>query len=308
MEKAYFQLCYGSNGPEEEPAKQPFINSTTAPPALDNCFREQVNHRPQARQMPAKTRASDTASEDEWGWGWISKMRELWEDCISVTVHLRDAARCDQYTTPGMYVKMRPFGSDQQLFLAMVNSPHQHRQDGHLEFIVKKSPSSAWLWNARIGHEVQLTQALGKGFQTTHLQKNVDTIMLLAAGTGIAPINAVIDEYAYRWKAQGKTLRLYFGCEGMEEFQLLDQADNWRKAGVVVTPCVSKRCEANKAAGWEGFVCGHVQNAAAKHAREGLVNGPRTAVLMCGPKSMMDSARRELRELGVPADHFLTNY
>eukprot|EP00961_Rhodomonas_salina_P125504 1690627-Rhodomonas_salina.1 len=214
MEKAYFQLCYGSNGPEEEPAKQPFINSTTAPPALDNCFREQVNHRPQARQMPAKTRASDTASEDEWGWGWISKMRELWEDCISVTVHLRDAARCDQYTTPGMYVKMRPFGSDQQLFLAMVNSPHQHRQDGHLEFIVKKSPSSgdlhvsvygrgvessiltvflvplAWLWNARIGHEVQLTQALGKGFQTTHLQKNVDTIMLLAAGTGIAPINA----------------------------------------------------------------------------------------------------------------------
>jgi len=198
---------------------------------------------------------------------------------------------------------MRPFGSDHPLYLAMSNSPHAHRQDGRLEFLVKKSPSSEWLWKARAGQDVQLTSALGKGFQFKELEDKANSILLLATGTGIAPINAAIDEFAYRWRAQGKTIRLYVGAESVEELPLKDHIRAWRSAGVSVTPCLSRSVD-----GLDGVYFGHVQNAAAKDFAQGVTKAERSVVLMCGAKRMLEDARKELGELGVPTVNFVTNF
>jgi ferredoxin-NADP reductase len=112
------------------------------------------------------------------------------------------------------------------------------------------------------------------------------TTLFLAAGTGIAPIRSMI-----HWLVRtddSRAICLIFGARDKESLffqaEFLDMAKrlpNFRYVPVLSRPHP----------GWSGS-CGYVQ-----HHLEGVSRGAAGAYL-CGPPSMVESARRSLGALG----------
>lgn len=204
------------------------------------------------------------------------------------------------FAKAGQFVQAKPSADAKPSFYAISSPPGS---EGPLEFLIKEAENNAWLTGANSGDAVQLSPAMGRGFDTaceSWTSADVSQVGLFATGSGVAPIRAAIESGALA----GKVCRLYFGARTQEAMAYADRFDDWKKLGVEVVPVISKGSD-----NWAGRR-GYVQQALKEDEErgEGFVLPARHGALLCGQKEMVQAVRSVYAELGVPEDRTLLNF
>jgi len=204
------------------------------------------------------------------------------------------------FAKAGQFVQAKPSAEAKASFYAISSPPGS---EGPLEFLIKEAENNAWITGASSGDAVQLSPAMGRGFDIaceSWTAADVNQVGLFATGSGVAPIRAAIESGALA----GKVCRLYFGARTREGMAYMDRFDDWKQRGVEVVPVISKGSD-----DWTGRR-GYVQQVLKEDEErgEGFVLPSRHGALLCGQKEMVQAVREVYAELGVPEDRTLLNF
>jgi len=175
---------------------------------------------------------------------------------------------------------------------SIANAP---RADGALELIVKRYPggllSRYWFEEAAVGDLLRLEGPLGTFFLR---DQPVDHLVLLATGTGIAPVKAILEQLSPQGGPKPARISVYWGNRDPAEF------------------CVDLGCTAldfsthlllSRRNMGTGHREGYVQHAVLDDA----VDLTGAAVYACGSNAMIASARTLLTEAGLPQRRFFSD-
>lgn len=172
-------------------------------------------------------------------------------------------------------------------------------EDGEVSFFVRRVPGGVFstLIDEQdvTGQEVVVDGPAGDFW----LRPSDAPLLLVAGGSGLAPVLALLQEAAAAGVSRSTTL--LFGAREEKDLYALDQIDEirrrWRGAFRFV-PVLSD------------IPAGTAPGADAWAGRTGLVTGQIAALLedgahayLCGPPAMIDSAVAELRQRGVAPEH-----
>jgi NAD(P)H-flavin reductase len=179
----------------------------------------------------------------------------------------------------GQYLKvLLPDG--QRRSFSMANPPHQN--DGaelHIR-LLDGGAFSQWLTqDIKLGDELSVDLPYGD----FHLREESDApIVMLASGTGFAPIKSMVED----WLRKGKQrdISLYWGARTEKDLYLLDHARDWSKQeSLRFVPVLSEPDD-----GWTGRI-GLVHQAVMKDH----VSLSGHQVYACGAPAMVSAARNE---------------
>lgn len=135
----------------------------------------------------------------------------------------------------------------------------------------------------------------GKGYPLERAE-DADLVLLVCAGSGIAPIRAVIESGALK----GKRVKLLYGSKAKEQTAYSELIQRWEAQGVAVTQVFSGETKA------------YVQNVVASELDRGsLLEGvqpSKIAALLCGHKDLCSSVTEKLIEKGVSKEAILLNF
>jgi toluene monooxygenase electron transfer component len=152
----------------------------------------------------------------------VHALRPLNRDVIHVVL------QADQSVDflPGQFMLFElPHGIGRRAY-SMANLPGE---DGRLEFIVKRKPGGLgcdYLFDAlRAGDAVHLEGPYGHAWLR---EDGADDIVLLAGGSGLAPIWSIAQAALRRWPQ--RRLRLYFGANREEDLFWLEEIEQMRRA------------------------------------------------------------------------------
>ena len=124
----------------------------------------------------------------------------------------------------------------------------------------------------------------GNGFPINKLKGK--TLVLIAGGTGIAPITSLI-EYIEKNRKQFGKVEIYFGFRNKENILLKERLERWKKKfKVVIALDKSEK-------GWTGEV-GFLNSVILKHNPD-----KKSIALLCGPEIMMKLVTETLNKLGI---------
>ena len=160
-----------------------------------------------------------------------------------------------------------------------------------------RSPTR-WLPAALPGRVLELTEPFGTGFPVeAGAGKDV---LLFAAGSGIAPVRALIQHLMRRRDAFNR-ITLFYGQRHGAEFAYRGEWVVWERGGVRVVPCPSQADDV-----WEG-VRGRVQEVARTLSFGGSPPGE-TVAFVSGMAAMVEDVRRTLTAAGVPPQRVYSNF
>lgn len=133
---------------------------------------------------------------------------------------------------PGQFMLFElPHGIGRRAY-SMANLPGQ---DGRLEFIIKRKPGglgcSHLFDSLRAGDGVTLEGPYGLAWLR---EDGVDDIVLLAGGSGLAPMWSIAQAALQRWPQ--RRLRFYFGANRAEELFWLEEIEQARRATPALEP------------------------------------------------------------------------
>ncbi|MFI5836238.1 FAD-binding oxidoreductase [Micromonospora sp. NPDC051300] len=172
-------------------------------------------------------------------------------------------------------------------WLSPANAP---RPDGTLEFHVRALPagpvSVALVDEVRPGELLHLGAPLDSGLE---LVDGGDDLLLVAGGTGLAPLRALVEQVAAapvdRWVTLIVGARTFADLYDAIALDKLQQAHDW----LTVVPAFSADPEAAPAERGTAVALATYHHRAGQH------------VHVCGPPGMLAAARRWLSIAGVPA-------
>jgi NAD(P)H-flavin reductase len=196
---------------------------------------------------------------------------------------------------PGQVVKARtPLG---EAFYALASAPDP---GGTAELLVKRGHkvSDALVQAAVTGRTVELTRPFGAGFHLAEAEGR--DVLLFAAGSGIAPIRALVQHLITHRNRFGR-VTLFYGQRHGGEFAYRSEHLEWERRGVRVVLCPSAEDDA-----WQGLR-GRVQEVARSLAFGGAAPGEAVA-FVSGMTAMVDDVRRTLAAAGVPPDRVRANF
>jgi len=163
---------------------------------------------------------------------------------------------------------------------------------GALEFHIRQTPGGLFTEQVFSTLKVRDLLRFEGPLGTFYLREESDKpIVMVASGTGFAPIKAIC-EYA---QAKGITrpITLYWGCRVARDLYLNDMAKSWARPGFTYVPVLSDE----KWAGRMGFVHRAVM--------EDFPDMSAVQVYACGAPVMVEAARRDFSaQCGLPSEEF----
>jgi NAD(P)H-flavin reductase len=207
------------------------------------------------------------------------------------------------YTVPGQYVQIRADEEDEKPVFMAISSPPDP-ENASFQFLVKKTTNNL-LSEAKAGTAIQISQVLGSGYA---MEENLEgykydfptqNVLLFAAGSGIAPLAAVVESGQLNVKGGGRTARLYYGEQTADDLCLTDRFAAWEEAGCEVVPVLSQPDDS-----WQGRT-GYVQNALEE---DGIAIPRNSGALLCGMKGMTEAVKELLLAAGVFEGRVLFNF
>lgn len=214
-------------------------------------------------------------------------------DVARVRLRLPPTARLSWLS--GQYVDIMGLDNVRRSY-SIANAP---RADGLVELHVKRVEGGAlsafWFGAAEPGALLRLRGPLGTFFLRERPNKGPWHIALLATGTGLAPVKAILEDIAARPAGQRPDwISLHWGAR--HESDLYWRPDDALPIDRYVP--VLSRAETS----WRG-ARGHVQAALLADAPDLTV----TTVYACGNAVMIRSAQDVLVDAGLPARRFLSD-
>jgi len=242
------------------------------------------------------------------GWGpdpiWSDSKIESFESAdiskvcskVSVSVTPKTAV---EYLVPGQYVQVRPNEETKPTILAITSPPEA--ENARFEFLIKVTDDNTWISQQQTptSASVQVSQVMGGGFPMEKKLTDVTTVLLFAAGSGIAPIRAAIESGDLQTSDGTRTGRLYYGVRHESDLCFVDEFPKWEKAGIEVVPCLSQPSDS-----WKGRT-GYVEKVLEE---DGVTDPKTTGALLCGMKGMAVGVTEVLTVAGVVEDRILTNF
>lgn len=216
----------------------------------------------------------------------IQALEPLSHDVLKVVLRLPPASVLE--FLPGQYIEVI---GDQGLrrSYSIANAP---RPDKHIELHIREVPdgvmSRYWFRVAKVNDLLRLRGPLGTFFLRGQAGKE---LVLLATGTGIAPVKAIIEGLStLAVQSQPRRVTVYWG--GRHPADLYWSVPDL--AGLRFVPVLS-RADAS----WSG-ARGHVQDVMLREPHD-LAH---TLVYACGSDAMIHGAQARLRDAGLPDRHF----
>lgn len=215
----------------------------------------------------------------------IDQLELLTDDVMEVTLRTPPASKLEY--VPGQYVDMIGKNGIRRSY-SIANAP---REDGKLTLQIRKVPdgemSRYWFHEAKVDDLLRMEGPFG-----TFSLRNTDAtqLILLATGTGIAPIRALLQQLSTSDKFRFSQINLVWG--GRVEQDIYWHAD-FPSLPLKFTPVLS-RSEARS--GRKGYV----QNVVIEDGLP-LEN---SIVYACGSEAMINSAHMELVEAGLNRKNF----
>ena len=188
---------------------------------------------------------------------------------------------------PGQYVHLTVPGTDAKRSYSFANPPGESQNHRFYVKLIEGGAMSRWVSeSAKPGDAITMTGPFGHFY----LRKPQRPVLMLAGGTGLAPMLSMLEHLA----ASGGTsqaVQLLYGANTPSEFFGVAQLDALRERGI---PLSTERVALQGDASWTGAT-GYVT----AHLRPEHVAGGCEAYL-CGPPPMIEAARTWLRAQGVP--------
>ncbi|MFD7406871.1 benzoate 1,2-dioxygenase electron transfer component BenC [Streptomyces sp. NPDC059866] len=190
---------------------------------------------------------------------------------------------------PGQYVNVAVPGTDHTRSYSFSSGPGQR----HLSFlvrIVEGGAMSGYLTErARVGDRLEFTGPMG----SFYLRELTRPTLLLAGGTGLAPLLSMLEQLAQQ--PPGHPVHLLYGVTSDQDLVHLDTLEDYAD---VIPGFTFDHCVADPAstACNKGFVTGLMDS-------ETLHDGD-TDVYLCGPPAMVEAVRAHLASLGVTPASF----
>jgi propane monooxygenase reductase subunit len=202
------------------------------------------------------------------GRGVVTEVEALTHDIRRLELEVSEPA--DFSFVPGQYVDVWVPGSDARRSFSMANVPG----DGRIELIVKRYPggrfSSLLDGDLEAGDDLGFTGPYG----AFHLRASDRPILMVAGGSGMAPILSLLRELAE--KGSDRAVRFFYGARTAQDLFYVDLIGEVgsRLADFAFVPVLSDT---------EGFV----HEAAGRHLESGAMDDPE--IYMCGPPPMIDA-------------------
>lgn len=199
------------------------------------------------------------------------------------------------HAVPGQVVKLRAPSGDAYFALASAPSP-----DGTAELLVKRGGKIAdeVIAAALPGTRLETSAPFGKGFPIAQAEGR--DLLLFAAGSGIAPIRALL-QHVLAHRNRFRRVTLFYGQRRGGDFAYRPEHLDWERHGVRVVLCPSDADEA-----WPG-VRGRVQEVARALALGGS-DPAGTEAYVCGMTAMVNDVKGTLKDAGVPPDRVHLNF
>lgn len=220
----------------------------------------------------------------------IDQIDHLASDVVCIT--LRTPPQNTLRFLPGQYVSVIGPGGLRRSY-SLANAP---RADGKLQLHIKRVEGGAlsayWFGQAKVNDLLRLEGPLGTFFLRSQLPAH---LLLLATGTGIAPILSLLQQLEAN-PPSATQVALFWGNRHEQDIYL-DLQQVAPNLGPHITLVLSKPAD-----DWSGHR-GHVQHAVmAQHT-----DFSNTAVYACGSNAMIQSARESLVNAGLPAHRFYSD-
>ncbi len=188
---------------------------------------------------------------------------------------------------PGQYVHLSVPGTDETRSYSFANPPSR---TGSYEFYIKVLEQGAMSdyisGRAKVGDEMTMTGPFGRFY----LRPVAEPILMVAGGTGLAPMLSMLDEMVAQGDT-GRPVHLLYGANAPEEFFALDTLAGYAEKGLSLTV---ERAAVVGGEGWDGAT-GHVTDL----LRPDLVACGACRVYLCGPPPMIDAAEAWLSSNGM---------
>lgn len=202
---------------------------------------------------------------------------------------------CWSHRKPGQVVKVRtPAGEG---YFALATAPVTHPRG---ELLMKRGGRVAdtAIELAADGGSLDVSPPFGGGFPVEDGHDR--DVLLFAAGSGIAPIRAIV-QHILANRARFRRVTLFYGQRHGSEFAYAREHLAWDRGGIRVVLCPSQEDDA-----WPGMR-GRVQQVASTLALGGAEPAETTA-FVCGMTAMVNDVRATLADAGVPPEHVHLNF
>ncbi len=221
---------------------------------------------------------------------------DAWDETPSLrSVRVALGALAANHTAPGQVVKVRSRSGE--AYFALASAPSL---GGRADLLVKRGGRIAdeVIAATAPGASVAVSAPFGKGFPVAEAEGR--DVLLFAAGSGIAPIRALVQYFTSRRERHGR-ITLFYGQRQGGDFAYRGEHLDWERHGVRVVLCPSGPDDA-----WQG-VRGRVQEVARSLAFGGAPPGDGVA-FVCGMSAMVNEVKATLKEAGVPPERVHLNF
>ncbi len=197
---------------------------------------------------------------------------------------------------PGQLVKVRADRVGEG-FYALASAPDP---GGTADLLVKRGGkvADAIAAASRAGGTLAITRPFGNGFPVGEAEGR--DLLLFAAGSGIAPIRALV-QHVLAHRNRFARVTLFYGQRRGAEFAYRSEHLDWERRGVRVVLCPSGEDDA-----WRG-VRGRVQEVARSLAFAGSPPAD-TVAFVSGMSAMVDDVRATLARAGIPPARVHANF
>ncbi|MGV9665325.1 FAD-binding oxidoreductase [Nocardia niigatensis] len=188
----------------------------------------------------------------------------------------------------GQYARLRVPGTDEWRSYSMASGERSKRR---LVFTIRVLPQGAMSEylreRAAVGDELSMEGPLG----SFGLSGQSGPILLLAGGTGLAPMLSILE--SLQTVRDRAPIRLVFGCARERDLFHLDELEGRRS----FMPNLSVRVTVDEPVNRPDVLCGNPVDAV---TADDIAAD--TSAYLCGPPAMLDAAHARLQELGLPRE------
>jgi CDP-4-dehydro-6-deoxyglucose reductase/ferredoxin-NAD(P)+ reductase (naphthalene dioxygenase ferredoxin-specific) len=221
---------------------------------------------------------------------WVRGLDLVAHDVVRLTLQLPEDMRFD--FRAGQYAKLR-FGKLPQRSYSMASQPGQRRLEFHIRLLRDGRVSRYIATRLRIGQRVEVRGPFGDAHWRG---PTTDPVVLLAGGTGLAPIVSVLDAALGEGQA-AEQIHLYHGVRSERDLyageMLLEKA---RRHGFRYQPVCMQSSDPD-------MRCGHLHEAVA----EDFDSLSDAHIYVAGPPPMVDAVKQLAVERGAPAARLHTD-
>ncbi len=187
---------------------------------------------------------------------------------------------------PGQYVHLSVPGTSEQRSYSFANAAFESDKYTFYIKILEQGAMSDYLsQRAQPGNEMTVTGPFGRFY----LRPAVRPIVMVAGGTGLAPMLSMLDTLVANDETD-HPIHLLYGANTADELFGFDQLAAYAEQGLDIT---TELCVVDPSEGWEGAT-GHVTGL----LRTEILNAGDCEIYLCGPPPMIDAAEAWLTGQG----------